>query len=87
METLFSHGASSPADSQRAMKLKEFDCCPLGLFTRIVYVPGPPRVMIIWNDVLVTFWICVPLRVEPPPAHDTVTVKPPTKLVPDTVIV
>lgn len=70
-----------------AVKVKEFDCWPFGLFTRIVYAPGFASVMIIWNDVPDTFWICAPLSVELPPLHVTDTVRPAWKFAPNTLTV
>lgn len=38
-----------------AVKVKEVDCWPFGLLTRIAYDPGFASVMIIWKDVPDTF--------------------------------
>src|SRR6266571_3692528 len=59
------------------LKPNVFDWPPSGLLTLMVQAPGPLNVMIIWNEVAVTDWICDPLSVvPPPPGKPTATVSP-----------
>ena len=60
-----------------ALNENVFDWLLSGLLTLMVYAPAPPNVMIIWNEVAVTDWICDPLSVvPPPPGNPTATVSP-----------
>jgi len=67
------------------LKLKVLDWAPLGLFTLIPYWPTTFKVITIVKELDVTLWIWLPLNVAvPPPGMNTVTVKPLTKLLPET---
>ena len=50
-------------------------------------MPAEASRITIWNEVGVTFWICVPLSVLLPPGKLTVTVSPFWKPLPDTVTI
>jgi hypothetical protein len=59
------------------VKKNVLDCPPSGLLTRMLQVPVALSVATITNEFEVTLWICVPLKVVPPPPGKVMdTVRP-----------